>query len=233
MEKIQIEGQYRNTAGKGMARKLRREGKIPAVIYSKGSSKPLILNPKEVDAARHSGAGENAVITLNVTGEDQGVIATHVVILRDFQKDPITGDILHADLFEISMSEKIDVKVPIEIVGSVPVGVKKDGGSLRHQLRELEIRCLPSEIPDHIQVDASDLGVGETIHVSDILLSKEIQVMDPQNLAVVSITASISEEKLEALLSSTPEEGKSPEVVGQKKDEEAEASKEAKEPKKS
>lgn len=222
MKKIEIHGRYRSTAGKGPARQLRREGKIPAVIYSKGTAKPLILDLKEVDAIRHSTAGENAIITLKVLDEKEKVLGTHIAILRDFQKDPLSGAILHADLFEISMSKEIDVKVTVEIIGSVPMGVKQDQGILRHQLRELEIRCLPSDIPDRIQIDASDLGIGETIHVKDIPLPKGIQVLDHAELAVLSITTSISEEKLEALLSSTPEEGKAPEVTEQKTEDETE-----------
>ena len=227
-EKIKIRGEYRNKAGKGIARQLRMEGKIPAVIYSKGNSKPLTLNPKEINATRHSTAGENAVITLEILDEKQSVVGSHVVILRDFQRDPISGEILHVDLFEVSMSEHIDVRVSVEIIGSVPIGVKRDNGSLRHQLREIQIRCLPSDIPDHIQVDASNLGVGDSIHVGDISLAKGIEVLDQEDLAVVSVTASMSEEKLEALLTSTPEEGKAPELVSQKEPEEIEESKESK-----
>lgn len=231
MEKRKIQGEYRNKAGKGIARQLREEGRIPAVIYSKGNSRPLTLNPKEIDEVRHSTAGENTVITLEVMDENQSVIGSHVAILRDFQKDPLTGEILHVDLFEISMSEHIDVKVVVEITGSVPIGIKRDNGSLRHQLRELQIRCLPSDIPDQIQVDASNLGVGDTIHVGDIILPKGVKVLDQEDLAVISVTASMSEEKLEALLTSTPEEGKAPELVSQKEPEEIEESKESKESK--
>ncbi len=230
MEKIQIRGSYRDKAGKGVARRLRREGKIPAVIYSKGHAKPLILNQKEVDTIRHSTAGENAIITLEVLDEKEAVIGTHLAILRDFQKDPLTGQILHADLFEISMKDEIGVKVMVEIVGSVPIGVKRDNGVLRHHLRELEVRCMPSDIPDHIQIDASHLGVGDIIHVKDIPLPKGVKVLDPPEQALVSITATISEEKLEALLATAPEEGKAPEVTAQKV-EETEAGKETKETK--
>ncbi len=222
MEKIEIHGQYRNNSGKGVARQLRRDGKVPAVIYSKGSSKPLTLNPKEVDAVRHSSAGENAMVNLKVFDENQKEIASHVAILRDFQKDPLTGKVLHADLFEISMSDEIDVNVVIEIIGSVPLGVKNDGGSLRQQLRELEVRCLPSDIPDHIQVDASNLEIGDTIHVKDLSLPTGVKVLDSEDLAVVSVSAAISEEKLEELLTATPEEGKVPEVTAQKPEGEGE-----------
>jgi len=221
METIEIHGEYRNKSGKGVARELRRQGKIPAVIYSKGTSQSLVLDPKELNAARHSSAGENAVIKVQIMGDDQSVVGSHTVILKDFQRDPITEAILHADLFEISMSDMIDVKVMIEITGDTPIGVKKDNGSLRQQLRELEIRCLPTDIPDHIDVDASELGIGETIHVSDITLPEGVTALDDGGLAVISVTTTISEEKLEEMLaSSTPEEAETPEVSTEKKPEE-------------
>jgi len=220
METIEIHGEYRKKSGKGIARELRRQGKIPAVIYSKGTSQSLVLDPKELNAARHSSAGENAVIKVQIMGEDQAVTGSHTAILRDFQRDPLTGAILHADLFEVSMADLIDVKVMIEITGSTPIGVKRDKGSLRHQLREVEVRCLPGDIPDHLDVDASDLGVGQTIHVSDIPLPEGVSVLDDGGLAVVSVTTTISEEKLEEMLSTTPEEAATPEVTSEKKPDE-------------
>ncbi len=222
MEIIKIQGAYRQKSGKGPARELRRQGKIPAVIYSKGTSKSLVLDPKELNAVRHSSAGENAVMDVQVMGADQSVVGSHTAILRDFQRDPVSGAILHADLFEISMSDLIDVKVLIEITGSTPIGVKRDNGSLRQQLREIEVRCLPDNIPGHLDVDASDLEVGQTIHVSDISLPEGVTVLSDGGLAVVSVTTTISDEQLEEMLSSTPGEETAPEVTSEKNTDEEE-----------
>ncbi len=222
MEIIKIQGAYRQKSGKGPARELRRQGKIPAVIYSKGTSKSLVLDPKELNAVRHSSAGENAVMDVQVMGADQSVVGSHTAILRDFQRDPVSGAILHADLFEISMSDLIDVKVLIEITGSTPIGVKRDNGSLRQQLREVEVRCLPDNIPGHLDVDASDLEVGQTIHVSDISLPEGVTVLSDGGLAVVSVTTTISDEQLEEMLSSTPGEETAPEVTSEKNTDEEE-----------
>ncbi len=216
MEIIKIQGAYRQKSGKGPARELRRQGKIPAVIYSKGTSKSLVLDPKELNAVRHSSAGENAVMDVQVMGADQSLVGSHTAILRDFQRDPVSGAILHADLFEISMSDLIDVKVLIEITGSTPIGVKRDNGSLRQQLREIEVRCLPDNIPGHLDVDASDLEVGQTIHVSDISLPEGVTVLSDGGLAVVSVTTTISDEQLEEMLSTTPGEETAPEVTSEK-----------------
>lgn len=218
MQKIEIQSEYRKDAGKGVARQLRMRGKIPAVLYSAGASTLLTMDPKEIDKVLHSLSGENTLITLKVeggTGE-----ASRVAILRDFQRDPITGKILHADLFEISMTEPILVKVPVEVTGGVPAGVK-EGGVLQHNIRELEIRCLPSLIPDHIQVDATPMGIGQSIHVKDIHLEAGIEMMADPDQVVVSVAAPMSEAKLEELLTSAPKEGKEPEVLTKKEGEEA------------
>ncbi len=202
MQKIEIQGEYREIGGKGVARQLRRDGKIPAVLYSKGKAVSLVLDPREVTAILHSAAGENTLITLNISGKKK---EQHVAILRDYQKDPINGEILHADLFEISMKEMIEVKVLVELIGDKPIGVKSENGVLRHHLREIEVRCLPTKIPDHIQIDASGLAVGDTIHIGDLSLEKGIEVIGQPTQAIVSVTTSMSEEKLESLLSSGPE----------------------------
>jgi len=206
MQKVDIQGEYRKSVGKGVARQLRMKGQIPAIIYSKGNSTPLVLNPKEIQAILRSTAGENTLITLHASGETEAESGTHLAILRDFQKDPLNGELLHADLFEISLTDPIVVKVAIELTGGVPIGVKRDGGDLRHLLRELEIRCLPTQIPDHIQIDISNLAVGETIHAGDLSLGEGVETLGHSDLAIVAVTSSMSEEKLESLLSATPGE---------------------------
>lgn len=218
MQKLEIQGEYRKEAGKGVARQLRMRGKIPAVLYSAGSSTLLTMDPKDIDKVLHSASGENTLITLQIPGGG----GSHVAILRDFQRDPITGKVLHADLFEINMNEPLVVKVPVEVVGGVAVGVK-EGGVLQHNLRELEIRCLPSLIPDQIEVDASALAIGESIHAKDITLANGIELMSDPDHVVVSVATPMSEAKLEELLTA-PKEVKEPEVLT-KKDKEGEAPK--------
>jgi large subunit ribosomal protein L25 len=217
MQKIEVRGEKRELAGKGAARKLRAQGKIPAVLYSAGKSSLLTLNPKDVHRVLHSASGENTLINLKLDGGEGA--AERVAILRDFQIDPINGKVLHADLFEISMTEKILVRVQVEITGEVPAGVK-EGGVLQHNLREIEIRCLPTLIPDQISVDSSRLAIGEAVHVRDLSVGEGIEIMADPDQAVVSVAAPISEAKLEELLTSG-KEVKEPEVVGKGKEEEA------------
>lgn len=209
MQKITIQGEYRKTSGKGVARQLRMRGKIPGVLYSKGSSTPLILDPKEIVNVLRSVGGENTLITLEMTGEETG---QHVTILRDYQKDPLDGALMHADLFELSLTDPVEVKVVIEITGGTPIGVKRDGGVFRTHLRELEIRVLPTQIPDHIQVDVSELGLGETIHIGDLALGEGVEALGQDSQAVVSVASTMSDEQLDALLSATPAETAEPEV---------------------
>ncbi len=217
MQKIEIQSEFRKEAGKGVARQLRMRGMIPAVLYGAGASTLLTMNPKDISKVLHSASGENTLITLQIAGASDG--ASRVAILRDFQRDPITGKVLHADLFEINMNEPIMIKVPVEVIGAVSVGVK-EGGVLQHNLREMEIRCLPSLIPDHIQVDASSLAIGESVHAKDIRLAEGIEVMTDPDQVVVSVAAPISEAKLEELLTA-PKEVKEPEVTSKKEGEEA------------
>jgi large subunit ribosomal protein L25 len=209
MQKITIQGEYRKTAGKGVARQLRMQGKIPGVLYSKGTSTPITLNPKEIVKVLHSVSGENTLITLEVSGEEKG---QHVTILRDYQKDPINGAILHADLFELSLTEPVEVKVVIEITGDTPIGVKRDGGVFRTHLRELEVRVLPTKIPDHIQIDASNLALGETIHIGDLSLDEGIEALGQASQALVSVVSTMSDEQLDALLT-TPADAEPVEVA--------------------
>ncbi|MBI3359134.1 MAG: 50S ribosomal protein L25 [Nitrospirae bacterium] len=216
MQKIAIKSACREKRGKGPARRLRMAGQVPAVLYSKGTSTLLTLNPKEIDNLLKSASGENSLITLQAEKESEK--EARLAILKQLQRDPITGKILHADLFEISIDKPLTLRIPVEIFG-VSVGVK-NGGILQHNLRELEIRCLPSLIPDHIRVDVSLLKIGEVIHVKDVAVLEGIEMIADSNLVVVSVVAPISEAKLEAMLATAPKETKAPEVIGAKEKEE-------------
>lgn len=215
MEKIEIQGVLREQSGKGVARKLRAQGRIPAVLYSQGQSTLLSLNPKDIQRVLHSSSGENTLITLRLdTGSEA---AERIAILREFQNDPINGDILHVDLFEISMTEKIHVRIPVEIIGEVPLGVK-EGGVLQHHLREIEVRCLPAQIPDHIRVDATQLNIGDIIHIRDLPAEEGIEILDEEDQSIVSVAAPITDAKFEELLSAGKEVAE-PEVVARGKEE--------------
>lgn len=227
MQRIELAADRRTGAGKGVARSLRREGKIPAVLYGGGQSTLLSLSPSDLTKLLHSGAGENALIGLKVGG---GQEKERLAILREVQHDPLTGKPLHVDLFEVALDRAIRLKVHVEVTGETPLGVK-EGGVLQHGIREIEVECLPTLIPEAVRVDASALKQGETVHIRDLQLGEGVRVLDDPALVVLSITTPMSEEKLAELLTVTPKETKEPEVLAKKKDDEAEGAAAKAEPK--
>jgi len=176
------------------------------------------LDPLAVTMILRAHAGSTALISLTVNGAQSKAIRT--TLLRDFQEDPVTGEILHVDLFEISLTKPIRVKVPVSVVGGVPAGVK-DGGLLHHNMRELLVECLPTVIPERVEVDASELVIGQGIHVRELKQIEGVKFLDEADQMVVRVAIPISEAKLEALLTSgaVTEEGKEPEVIGKGKEE--------------
>lgn len=217
MEKVDLNVELRGETGKGTARKLRGGGKIPAIMYKGGKSTPLMVERKDIVKILSSRAGEHALISLKI-GEGKEKMA----IIRDYQLDPVTGEILHADFFEISLKEKIKMTVPINIVGKEPVGVKQKGGILQHIVRDVEIEGLPTVIPERLEVDASNLDLGDSIHVSDLVVKEGLKILANLDDVIVSVVAPISEVKLEEILTAAaaPAEMKEPELV--KKPKEAE-----------
>jgi large subunit ribosomal protein L25 len=212
MQQIELEVEVRDRVGKGPARQARRDGKIPGVLYGQGKAMPLTLNPRDLSKILHSSSGENALINLKIKGAKGKQDKT--AILRDFQIDPITGEVLHADLFEISMTQTLKVKVPVEVVGA-PVGVK-EGGVLQHITREVEVECLPTAIPDRFSIDASSLKIGEAIHIRELAVPADVKVLEDPDKVIISVAAPISEAKLEELLTATAKEVKEPELIGKK-----------------
>ncbi|HWV47618.1 MAG TPA: 50S ribosomal protein L25 [Nitrospira sp.] len=205
----------REEAGKGAARSMRRAGKIPAVLYGQGECLLLTANPEELVKILKSHAGSTALISLTVNGAQSKQNRT--ALLRDYQIDPVTGAVLHADLFEISMSKPIRVKVPLKVIGGIPAGVK-EGGVLHHNMRDMHVECLPAALPDHIEVDASALTIGSGIHVKEIGAREGVRFLDDPDQMVVSVAAPMSDAKLEALLTSGAGAAGEPEVVAKGKE---------------
>jgi len=205
----------REQAGKGAARSMRRAGKIPAVLYGQGECLLLTVNPEGLIKILKSHAGSTALISLTVNGAKSKPNRT--ALLRDYQVDPVTGAVLHADLFEISMSKPIRVKVPIKVIGSIPAGVK-EGGVLHHNMRDVHVECLPAALPDHIEVDASALTIGSGIHVKELAAREGVRFLDDADQMVVSVAAPMSDAKLEALLTSGVGAAGEPEVMAKGKE---------------
>lgn len=151
----------REGSGKGVARKLRRAGMVPAVLYGHKSARSLAVRLNDLKAVLKSDQGANAILEISLDG------AKKMVLLKDMQIDAIRLEPIHVDLFEVSMDQKIRVMVEIRPIGDEPEGFKK-GGILTHTLTSVEVECLPMEIPESFEVDLSGLDVGDALHVSDI-----------------------------------------------------------------
>ncbi len=208
--KFDLAATVREQAGKGVARSMRRAGKVPAVLYGQGECLMLTVNPDELIKILKSHAGSSALIALAIAGAKSNPSRT--ALLRDYQVDPVSGAVLHADFFEVSMSKPIRVKVPIQVIGGIPAGVK-EGGVLSHNMRDLHVECLPSLLPDHIEIDASALNIGGGIHVKDMAVLEGVRFLDDAEQMVVSVVAPISDAKLEALLTSATGAAGEPEVL--------------------
>jgi large subunit ribosomal protein L25 len=184
MEQVSLEGFFRETSGKGGARALRRAGNIPAIFYGPETDPmPIQVERRSFEKILKKQTSENVLYQLTVKGRDQEMIKT--VMLKEIQKNPTSREILHVDFYEVSLSKAIDVMVAIKVVGKAP-GVEK-GGILQETSRELEIRCLPTNIPDHIDVDVSALEIGDSIHVEDLPLPEGIRVLSDPRLTLITL----------------------------------------------
>jgi large subunit ribosomal protein L25 len=199
-----LAAQVREGLCKGVARKLRAVKRIPAVLY--GGGKPpvsLSLDPSALEKLlRASSAGLNTLIDLDIAGRQD--LSGRTVIVKELQREPIRGALLHADLYEVDLTKTIEVSVPIHVLG-IPVGVSLNGGILDTALRELDIECLPRAIPSAIEVDVSTLDVGESIHVRDLIVPAGVTLLSDPDLAVVSVVLPAAEEAPTAV--AAPAEG--------------------------
>lgn|SRR5215813_12508197 len=179
-----LEGKPRDQAGKGSARRLRASGHIPAVVYGRHSKKAahFSVDPLAIKAAIATPHRFNTLITLKVDGQPD-----RQVLVRDFQLDPVSRDVLHADFLEVREDEKVKVNVPVRLVGR-PLGVA-EGGILSQLRRELEVFALPAVIPENIEVDVSHLKMAQSVHVNEIKLPPGVEVKTTVNytLAVVAV----------------------------------------------
>ena len=182
MKEVVLAVSSREGTGKGPARRVRMSGNIPAVIYGPQTKpKPVQVNLREFHSAWKTGGGSSAIYNLDLSGK------TKKVLIRELQRDPVTSEIVHVDFHAISMSKPIHLSVPIRFIGT-PVGVKTDGGIMQTTMREFEIACLPTDIPEHIDIEVESLHIGESIHVRDIKIEKA-KILDEEQRTIVVISA--------------------------------------------
>lgn len=208
-----ISARTREGTGKGAARTSRRGGRIPGVLYGHGEeSVSLSVDANELQKLVHSISIENTIVDLDI-----GKGEPYKVLIREVQRHPFRDEFIHIDFFHVAMDEKIQVEIPILLIGT-PTGVKNKGGVMDHQLRELEVFCLPGNIPEKVEIDVSNLDIGDSIHVSDIQLP-DVEVLTDLDRSVVAVLAPTVIEVEEAAAEEAILE---PEVIGRGKEEEEE-----------
>ena len=220
---ITITAKPRDTRGKNEARRLRVQGLTPAVVYGAGAeSVAVAVNPKEVTKILHSPSGHNTIFNLAVDGS-----STPVMIV-DWQNDPVRENLLHVDLKRIDLTKRIAVKVPIVTTGE-PKGVKLQGGLLEAITREIEIECLPDEIPEQFSLNVSELMIGQNLRASDIPLTGSMRLLSSPDLVLAHVVALKAEEAPAAEAGAAPAVAE-PEVIkkGKKEEEGAPAAEEKK-----
>ncbi len=216
MASANLSGNVRENRGKGVARSLRTSGRVPAVIYGHGREpQSLSIDTRELEKLLSHISAENTVIDLSVDGKSARTL------IREIQRHPFKKQILHVDFQELVAGEKVIVRVPILLVG-VPAGVRMDGGVLDQTLRELEVEVDPANIPNHVEIDVTELMIGASIHVSDIKLPEGVEIAGDEDASVCVISApraAVEETAAEAADTSAE-----PEVIRQKKADEDTAS---------
>ncbi len=222
MSRIKLEVAQREESGSRNMKKLRAEGIVPGIVYGR-LHKPISVQIPlmKINNVKGGQVAENALLDLVVSGE--GKDAKRTVIVKEIQRDPLKGDWLHIDFNEISLKDKIKTTVHLEVKGE-PKGVVA-GGSLDIIMHELEIECLPTDIPPHIEVDVTELEIGHTIYVKDLTIPKEVTLLSDPEHPAIAVAAPRAEEEL----APAPVEGEAeePEVIGKGKKEEEGAEEEA------
>ena len=208
MHEVSLKARPRTDAGKKVAKMLRREGAVPAIVYGSGESPTsLILDSRDFEGFLRKTRGESIVINLEIEGME-----AKKVLLRDIQKDYFKNSLLHADFQQIKMSDRITTEVSL-VLNGIPIGVSRDGGVQDQSIREIEIRCVASEIPEHLEIDISKMEMGETLHVSDLSF-ENVEIVTDGEVAVVSVLTPMAEEAVEEVL-----DQEEPEIIGQSQEE--------------
>lgn len=212
MATVQLNAALRDNAGKGAARTLRGQGQVPAIIYGhKRQPQALSINSRDLDKLLSTISAESTVIELNLDG------TTSRTLIREIQRHPFKREILHVDFQELVAGEKVTVSIPVVLLG-VPEGVRLGGGILDQTMRELEIKCDPADIPNHLEADVNALQIGSSLHVRDLKIPEGVEVMDDMDASVCVVAAPRA--VIEAAATTEAVEGVAePEVIGKVKEE--------------
>jgi large subunit ribosomal protein L25 len=214
-EVLNIEVEAREDFGKNASRRLRRAGRIPAVVYGGGGpAVPVAVDPKKILQILHSESGHNAIFTLEIRGK-----APTRAMIRDWQAEPTGGELLHVDLVRIARDAKLKLEVPIHVTGE-PVGVKVTGGIFEFVLREVEVECLPDDIPEYFVADVSGLDIGNNFRVSDLVVDPKVKILTDPTRVVAHVSELRAEEEVKPAAEEVAAAPAEPEVIRKGKPEE-------------
>jgi large subunit ribosomal protein L25 len=225
-----LDATTRHTFGKNEARRTRREGRVPAVVYGTSSNEhaargatAISVDPKALSRILHSESGANTLISLRVDGTGDAR-----VLVKDYLLDPVTHQILHADFYRVAMDRAIQVTIPIVLRGE-PKGVKQQGGLLEFVRREIEVECLPGDIPEHVEIDVSDLVLHQGVRLREVATNPKWKALTDLDTMLVHVITPKAEEVAEPAegVAAAPVVAAEPEVIkrGKKEEDEGEAKK--------
>ena len=219
MAEVRLKVDKRDGAGKGVARKTRARGKVPAIVYGEGMEPVAIeVDRRELVTALHTDAGMNVLLDLELDG------STTLALTKELQRDPVRGTLLHADFIKVDRTHEVELEVPVHLVGEA-VGAK-EGGALEQPLFQLHIRCLPTDVPEAVEADVSSLGIGDALRVADLPRAASYAILTEPETVVATVAAPVSEEELEAMEAGVgieAEPTEEPEEIGREGEGEPEA----------
>ncbi len=225
MEELFLDAEIREEVGRGPVKAMKDKGFIPAVVYADGKDAlALKLSHRQLVQLIHHHRIEGVIINLNIKDDKLGSKKSRPCLIKEIQHDPVHGEILHVDFNQISLTKEIKVNIPVSAKGE-PIGVKQEGGSLEHILWEIEIECLPTNIPKEIEIDVTGLKLGESIHIKDISVPAGVKILNDPGAIVLTVAAPMKEEvPVEAAVEG--EISQEPEVIKEKKEVPGEAAEE-------
>jgi len=192
MAEVRLEAERRRGTGKGVARRARAAGKVPAIVYGRGMEPvPVQVDRRALVTALNTDAGMNVLLDIAIDGD------TTLALTRELQRDRVRGTLLHADFVKVDRTQQIEVEVPVHLTGEAR-GVRA-GGVLEHGLFTAHVRCLPADVPEHIDVDISHLGIGESLKIADVAAGGDYEILNDADAVVAMIAAPVTEEQLEAM----------------------------------
>jgi len=182
---LKLKAETRSDRGKGPVGRMRERGEVPAVMYGAGSEPcSLTVRREEITEVLHGAAGANALINLTVDGKSR---ESHLVMIKEIQRDPIKDRLLHLDFFKVARDEKVTAKIPIALIGEEESVGLKAGGTLAHNLWEVEVECLPADLPDHLMTDITNVQIGEHLTVGDLVGRSGVTILTDKGDTILTI----------------------------------------------